>query len=1529
MMRVALRVATRERMASALRSGFAGALLFLGMPLLSATAVRAQEPEPCTDGELKPKSELNISLVGAGPGESQPDLKISGTCIVKTVGDYYYGKVNVIKGGALIFKEGTDSTAADRVTNFWARSIIVEEGGALKAGVDGDAPYGTKLHTLNIILYGKDKSDGDPVGKPGAGDTCVSTGAADCGIPTEMWSNGTKFPGCGDEPVTPNSKCIPGLAKTASDWFYKYGTVDYDDTDKNAHYGYKVLAVGYGGTLQLRGLKGTTRGVAVDAGTATFDTGSDPLATHQKTDSGTSWVRLAANIKGPQSSDGSGDRTLTLDRPVEHDWQPGDKIVVTTTDYLPSHSEELTIATVSGKTVTVVDGVKWDHRGEIFSLSRLPKSGKFAEAFSGKTPPASAETRAAVALLTRSIRIVSGGDVAGDYFDCPNGNVPKELSHDKSKDISVPTFDDGPNKGKPQCATARRTDYSFGANTSFRQGFKKLQLQGVEFHQMGQGGRISHYPVHFHMARQVPSDTYIKDSSVNESMTRWYVLHSTLGVLLQRNVGWKSIGHGYYLEDGTEIDNKFYANIGIYARGAVEGPQNPRKIPGIIAENGSDKPFQYRSDVVYPAVFWITNGWNEFVGNMAAGAGTCGICFWFLSAGNHDMIETDPMNHTTHAMNHMQWTGYAGRQSKSHEGDTPVKLFSKNYCSTAMHSLNTTSDGISDCTAVRPFGDSGQTWKMTPIKSFAPGPLTNDMSKEVRAKVQDQMTMYYPNLSGNRHPSVCNDGTTNCDVADLAAAKQCDNADPKSCGTTVIDQYTSSFHWAETNFSAVWLRSPGWFLVDNSFISDTQNGGLTFVTGGDYSRSSSALGYWSLVSRSVFVGETNPDNKYARAAGPPGSMEVGGKLPDGMVCSRQYGGACISKNDSVGYPLSNWATGMRLFNIYDGPAYQDANAYLDIPVTDCDSNTDGKCLYFGTPGVRKYLAAPKKGVGYLPNAAIGWKQPNGFYYPPAFHSANLFFDKVDIRHYVILPILKPGTYVTDDNRLTELFKGGVEGSRNMMRNFTDIDRQTELNDDDGSLTGFQNTISVNEDGFFGAPTQALQCKSNAGVNPDKACATSVKGSQTQATARTSPYDYVTTVIYPGCAMNDGDRGDKSVGYKPFTGKGSDAACGSTPEGGNTAGDDGRLIKMEFRGGSWSKECAGPYCFGVPIYRQYLTSDNKSSREWQNWVALGCDKDATSSKCDFPFARMAGTSTWQRSVMTVNNGKFYIDTTRSRAKQQTDAALGSPGSHEEPYVECPNQPAGFPCEPRSVNEFEAGNTYFVFFVFAKKSTHQTYQIYVGPNFKPATGFKGIKIPGTEVRYKWTEWADHPWHTEMISSKTGKPDPNGDVLQVTVDFSKVNKVDFDPNPKTATNNVTCQPKSFCTWTGAGSCGCSLADNDPRVLINPKLKDNCKKVCEQWAVKDLDCPDGGCLGFSFTLPKSQTAFADDKNHRPPPEPFPMKDNDVWKTLKLTTVGAVVAGDCAYSATQTPDVSGSCGVPECALGETNPPLCTAMPSR
>ena len=79
-------------------------------------------------------------------------------------------------------------------------------------------------------------------------------------------------------------------------------------------------------------------------------------------------------------------------------------------------------------------------------------------------------------------------------------------------------------------------------------------MQGVEFKQLGQGGRMGHYPVHFHLAKSTAytqSKAFLKDSSVWDSMTRFVTVHGTHDVTLARNVGYLSVGHGYYLEDGS------------------------------------------------------------------------------------------------------------------------------------------------------------------------------------------------------------------------------------------------------------------------------------------------------------------------------------------------------------------------------------------------------------------------------------------------------------------------------------------------------------------------------------------------------------------------------------------------------------------------------------------------------------------------------------------------------------------------------------------------------------------------------------------------------------------------------------------------------------------------------------------------------------------------------------------------------------------------------------------------------------------
>ena len=146
-------------------------------------------------------------------------------------------------------------------------------------------------------------------------------------------------------------------------------------------------------------------------------------------------------------------------------------------------------------------------------------------------------------------------------------------------------------------------------------------------------------------------------------MTRWIVLHATHGVTLARNVGWKSIGHGYYLEDGTEVNNNLWSNIGIWARPAIaDTTVNPRLVPGILAaqviknpENDNPTDFKlenvpFYSDYDHPAVFWIMNAWNTFEGNMAVGAGACGVCFWLLPGAN------------SADSRYMQWDGYASIQ---------------------------------------------------------------------------------------------------------------------------------------------------------------------------------------------------------------------------------------------------------------------------------------------------------------------------------------------------------------------------------------------------------------------------------------------------------------------------------------------------------------------------------------------------------------------------------------------------------------------------------------------------------------------------------------------------------------------------------------------------------------------------------------------------------------------------------------------------------------------------------------------------
>ena len=81
---------------------------------------------------------------------------------------------------------------------------------------------------------------------------------------------------------------------------------------------------------------------------------------------GKSWVRLTAMTDATH---------IKVSSPI--DWQNGDTIVVTPTDYLPSHTEEVQVQSVDADQMTITlqaPGLKQNHNASTFSFSAMPDS---------------------------------------------------------------------------------------------------------------------------------------------------------------------------------------------------------------------------------------------------------------------------------------------------------------------------------------------------------------------------------------------------------------------------------------------------------------------------------------------------------------------------------------------------------------------------------------------------------------------------------------------------------------------------------------------------------------------------------------------------------------------------------------------------------------------------------------------------------------------------------------------------------------------------------------------------------------------------------------------------------------------------------------------------------------------------------------------------------------------------------------------------------------------------------------------------
>lgn len=133
-------------------------------------------------------------------------------------------------------------------------------------------------------------------------------------------------------------------------------------------------------------------------------------------------------------------------------------------------------------------------------------------------------------------------------------------------------------------------------------------LSYTEFRHLGKKDVLGRYSLHYHLCRDSMRGSTVIGNSIWGSHNRWLTIHGTDYLVARDNVGYQSIGHGYFLEDGTEVFNVLDRNLAV---GAKVGKRLPKQVLPFDGNEG--------------AGFWWTCSLNTFTRNVAAECGNYGF----------------------------------------------------------------------------------------------------------------------------------------------------------------------------------------------------------------------------------------------------------------------------------------------------------------------------------------------------------------------------------------------------------------------------------------------------------------------------------------------------------------------------------------------------------------------------------------------------------------------------------------------------------------------------------------------------------------------------------------------------------------------------------------------------------------------------------------------------------------------------------------------------------------------------------------
>jgi uncharacterized protein (TIGR03067 family) len=268
------------------------------------------------------------------------------------------------------------------------------------------------------------------------------------------------------------------------------------------------------------------------------------------------WVKLGATVNAARFGKGQilpapGDVAITLTEPVTG-WRVGDRIIVTTTTSRARVNQRQTLRPGPG------------------------------------IEPAYTEERTIKAINRDHLTL----DRPLDYYHLGEGDYRGEVAN-LSRNVVIESAE--PAKGRGHTMYHR---YSAGA------------ISYAEFRHLGKEGVLGKYPIHIHLAGDTMRGSYVLGASIWDSGNRWVTVHGTNYFIVRDCVGYQSVGHGFYLEDGTEVFNVLDRNLGVQA---FAGKPLPEQF----------LPFDHNDG----AAFWWANSLNTFTRNVAVECDRYGFRF--------------------------------------------------------------------------------------------------------------------------------------------------------------------------------------------------------------------------------------------------------------------------------------------------------------------------------------------------------------------------------------------------------------------------------------------------------------------------------------------------------------------------------------------------------------------------------------------------------------------------------------------------------------------------------------------------------------------------------------------------------------------------------------------------------------------------------------------------------------------------------------------------------------------------------------